>query len=147
MRTWGSINVGHGIRVGRSYGPEDFGPPRLLRYRRYELRQGLMAAAKARGADMDKEEADYLIDKALAVGLLDRNGDLDINVKGSRDECIDAIVETTAQWGRPMPRDEAAKQFDRVARRKDWPDVATILIYALVWGVLGIPVLIVIFGR
>lgn len=28
MRTWGSINIGGGIRIGRSYGPEDLGPPR-----------------------------------------------------------------------------------------------------------------------
>lgn len=47
MRTWGSINISHGIRIGRSYGPEDMGPPRL--------RQGLRTAAKARGEDMTKD--------------------------------------------------------------------------------------------
>ena len=32
MRTWGSINIGHGIRIGRSYGvPKTLGRPACSR--------------------------------------------------------------------------------------------------------------------
>ena len=53
MRTWGSINIGHGIRKGRSYGPEDLGPPRLPSWRKWELCHGLIKAAEPEIADQE----------------------------------------------------------------------------------------------
>lgn len=57
---------------GVSFGWEDFRPRRqamaaLPSYRRYELRHGLQEAAKASGKPIGKDDADYLIDKALAT--------------------------------------------------------------------------------
>jgi hypothetical protein len=63
-RAWLSVPLGKtGIRIGRSW-PD----PRLASWRRYELRKGLESAAEARGEPMNREDADYLIDKALATG-------------------------------------------------------------------------------
>jgi hypothetical protein len=86
------------VRPGISFGPSDFGPPRLPSWRRHELRAGLQAAAKARGETMTKTDADYFIDKSLALGVLDREGALGFKVKGSRDECIAHIEATAASF-------------------------------------------------
>jgi hypothetical protein len=50
----------------------------------YELRQGLLEAAKVRGEDMSKDEANYSIDKGLAAGVLDGAGNLNLVAKGGR---------------------------------------------------------------
>lgn len=98
MRVWlsGPRILGGLIRPGISLGKEDFGPPRLPRWRRHELRIGLQAAAKSRGETLTKDDADYCIDKALALGVLNGQGNLVFKVKGSRDECI-ATIEATAR--------------------------------------------------
>ena len=69
------------IRPGISLGREDL-HPRLPSFRRYELRKGLRDAAKARGETMTKEDADYLIDKALAAGVLDSGRRIEFRHKG-----------------------------------------------------------------
>jgi hypothetical protein len=75
------------------------GSPRLPSYRRYELRHGLQEAAKARGETMTKEDANYAIDKALATGLLDSNGNLNFHMHGAREEIITSILTTAKAWG------------------------------------------------
>jgi len=58
-------------------------------------------SAEAKGKTITVADANYLIDKALAAGVLDANGDLDFKVKGTRDECIEQIIETSAMWESP----------------------------------------------
>ena len=45
MRQWISVRGPGGLRFGQSIGLEDFGPPKLPSWRRYELRKRLQAAA------------------------------------------------------------------------------------------------------
>jgi hypothetical protein len=101
------------VRPGISLGREDFGPPRLPNWRRYELRAGLQAAAKARGETMLKMDCDYFIDKSLALGILDREDNLNFKVKGqTREECIGQIEAMAASWGQPLTHAEAKAKFD-----------------------------------
>ena len=53
MRQWISIRGPGGLRFGQSIGPDDFAPPKLPNWRRYELRKQLQAAATAHGKDHD----------------------------------------------------------------------------------------------
>ena len=86
------------VRPGISLGREDWNS-RLPSYRRYELRHGLQEAAKARGEPMTKEDANYAIDKALATGLLDSNGNLNFLMHGTREEIITGVLTTAKAWG------------------------------------------------
>ena len=103
------------VRPGISLGREDWNP-RLPSYRRYELRHGLQEAAKARGQTMTKEDADYSIDKALAAGLLDSNGNLNFHMRGTREEIIAGILTTAKAWGQLMTCAEAERLTDRAIR-------------------------------
>ena len=99
MRQWISIRGPGGLRFGQSIGPEDFGPPKLPpSWRRHELRKGLQAAAEARGEPMTRDEADYIVDKALATGGIDSAGNLAFPVKGTREEIVGQIIEIAAAW-------------------------------------------------
>jgi hypothetical protein len=81
-RTWLSIPVGKtGIRVGRSVADSEL-RGQLPGWRRYELCHGLIKAAEARGEKMTKDEAAYIVDKALASGLLSSSGDLNFHMRG-----------------------------------------------------------------
>jgi len=72
-RSWISIPIARtGIRIGRAIADSEL-RGHLPSWRRYELRHGLQAAAKARGETLTREDADYIVDKALASGLLDSN--------------------------------------------------------------------------
>jgi hypothetical protein len=88
-RNWISFSLGHGIRVGRSVAD-----PRLPSWRRFELRHILQAAAKERGETITIDDTNYLIDKAMAIGLLDAdgNGDLSCLMTGTRDEIIANMI-------------------------------------------------------
>ena len=48
---------------------------------------------------MTKEDANYVIDKALATGLLDSNGNLNFLMHGTREEIITGILTTAKAWG------------------------------------------------
>jgi hypothetical protein len=112
-RTWISVPIGHGIRIGRSFGAEDRGPPKLPKWRRFELVKALQAGAVARGKPIAKDEAEYLIDKSLAAGLLDSNGDLNFVVKGeSRVQCVQQIQAIAETWGQPLSLGAAERKFD-----------------------------------
>jgi hypothetical protein len=115
MRYWLSFRGPFGTRPGFSIGPEDI-HPRLPSYRRYELRHGLQEAAKARGEPMTKEDANYTIDKALATGLLDSNGNLNFHMRGTREEIIAGILTTAKAWGQLMTCVEAERLTDRAIR-------------------------------
>lgn len=95
-RNWISVSLGNGIRIGRS-----IADPRLPSYRRYELRHAMQEAAKARGETITRDDADYLIDKSLAIGLLDHNGNGDLSclTTGTRDEIIEAMIAAGAGGG------------------------------------------------
>jgi len=115
VRIWlsGPRILGGLVRPGISLGPEDMRhlggrPARLPSYRRYELRAGLQEAAKARGDKLTKEDCNYAIDKALATGLLDKDGNLNFIAKGTRDEMAEQILAAATTWGKPMTHAEAA---------------------------------------
>jgi hypothetical protein len=69
-------------------------------------------AAKARGESMTKEDANYLIDKGLATGLLDRDGNLNFVARGTRDEMAEQILAAAKTWGKPMTHAEAEQTAD-----------------------------------
>ena len=95
-RNWISISLGNGIRIGRS-----IADPRLPSWRRFELRHVLQETAKARGETLTIDDLNYLIDKALAIGLLDVNGNGDLSelMTGTRDEVIAAMIAAGAGAG------------------------------------------------
>jgi hypothetical protein len=121
MRFWLSApRILHGlVRPGISLGREDWNP-RIPSWRKVELRHGLQEAAKARGETLTREDADYLIDKALASGLLDSSGDLNFHMRGTREEIIDGMMATEKAWGSPLSRAEAASIADKAIRWQRW---------------------------
>ncbi len=133
------------IRPGISIGCEDRNP-RLPSYRRYELRHGLREAAKARGETMTKEEADYVIDKALATGLLDSNGNLNFHMHGAREEIITSILTTAKAWGQLMTCDQAEQLADRAIRKAHWP-IGNIVTIAIIAAFIAVTVLAFVLGR
>ena len=109
------------LRPGISLGREDLQrlrgrPEHLPTWRRYELSHGLQKAATARGAKLTKEDANYAIDKALATGLLDSNGNLKFHLRGTREEIITGILTTAKAWGQLMTCAEAERLTDRAIR-------------------------------
>ena len=133
------------VRPGISLGREDWNP-RLPSYRRYELRHGLQEAAKARGEAMTKEDADYYIDKALATGLLDSNGNLNFHMRGTREEIIAGILTTAKAWGQLMTCDQAEQLADRAIRKARWP-IGNIVTIAIIAAFIAVAVLAFVLGR
>lgn len=111
-RTWLTVLFGRtGIRIGRSIADSEW-CGRLPSWRRYELRKGPQAAAEARGEEMNREDLDYTIDKALAIGGLDSAGNLAFPVKGTREEIVAQILSTAKAWGIPMTHEQAESRAD-----------------------------------
>ncbi len=133
------------VRPGISLGREDL-QPRLPSYRRYELRHGLREAAKARGEAMTKEDADYYIDKALATGQLDSNGNLNFRMRGTREEIITSILTTAKAWGQLMSCDQAERIADRAIRKARWP-IGNIVTIAIIAAFIAVTVLAFVLGR
>jgi hypothetical protein len=67
-RQCNSVRVLWGHCFGQSFGPEEFGPPKLPSWCRFKLREQLQAGGMARGETLTEAEADYLIDNGLATG-------------------------------------------------------------------------------
>jgi hypothetical protein len=88
----------------------------LLPWRRNELQAQLKAGAIARGEAITRKRCDYLIDKALATGVLDSSGELKFNMRGSREEIIAGILERCAVWNMPITRVRAEHITDRALR-------------------------------
>jgi hypothetical protein len=133
------------VRPGISLDREDWNP-RLPSYRRYELRHGLQEAAKARGEPMTKEDANYAIDKALATGLLDSNGNLNFHMRGTREEIIAGILTTAKAWGQLMTCDQAERIADRAIRKARWP-IGNIVTIAIIAALIAVTVLAFVLGR
>ena len=133
------------IRPGISLGREDWNP-RLPSYRRYELRHGLLEAAKARGETMTKEDANYAIDKALATGLLDSNGNLNFHMHGAREEIITSILTTAKAWGQLMTCDQAERIADRAIRKARLP-IGNIVTIAIIAAFIAVTMLALVLGR
>jgi hypothetical protein len=125
-RSWFSFPIPHTrIRVGRSYSDAElFGTSRrreaLPAWIKYELRDYLQTAAKERGDNtMTKERADYLIDKAYALGEISGDG---LNIQGcgnNADEIARDIVAKYAVWGIDMPYENALVTANEGIRRAD----------------------------
>ena len=133
------------VRPGISLGREDL-QPRLPSYRRYELRHGLREAAKARGEAMTKVDADYYIDKALATGQLDSNGNLNFRMRGTREEITTSILTTAKAWGQLMTCDQAERIADRAIRKARWP-IGNIVTIAIIAAFIAVTVLAFVLGR
>ncbi len=85
---------------------------------------------------MTKDDANYFIDKVLALGVLDGQGNLGFKVKGSRDERVATIEATAASWDKSMSHEEAKAVFDDEIDRQRYNRHKWIL--ALVLNVIGI---------
>jgi hypothetical protein len=108
----------------------------LPSYRRYELRHELQEAAKASGKPIGKDDADYLIDKALATGAIDSNGDIVFHIRGTREEIVCRMMASAKAWNMPMSRAEAERRTDAAIAASTRPQrVARFLIGAL-WVVV-----------
>jgi hypothetical protein len=118
-RTWISVPTWRGIRIGRSIADSEL-RGHLPSWRRYELRHGLQEAAKARGETLTREDTDYIVDKALATGAIDSNGNLNFHMRGTRDEIINGMMATAKAWGSPLSQAEAGSIADKEIRRQWW---------------------------
>jgi hypothetical protein len=136
-RTWLSFPIGRtGVRVGRSIADAEL-RSHLPSFRRYELRKGLQAAAEGRGEPMSREDCDYVIDKCLATGGLDSDGNPTLHVKGTREEIVRQIMETAGAWGQPMTRQQAEGRADAAiaaieSKREKWMRSIALIIGGLI---------------
>jgi hypothetical protein len=103
-------------------------------------------AAKARGETMTKEDADYYIDKALATGQLDSNGNLNFHIRGTREEIITGILTTAKAWGQLMTCDQAERIADRANRKARWP-IGNIVTVAIIAAFIAVAMLALVLGR
>ena len=79
---------------------------------------------------MSREDCDYVIDRALATGGLDSDGNPTLHVKGTRDEIIGQIMEIAGGWGQPMTRNEATRVVYKAIAKRSWP-------WLWIWIALG----------
>ena len=117
MRQWISIRGPGSLRFGQSIGPEDFGPPKLPSWRRYELRKQLQTAATAKGKTMTNADCDYVIDRTLEIATVDQNG-LVLHLRGNRDKLIRELTEILGFWDYPATPEEAARLVDKSLTQK-----------------------------
>jgi hypothetical protein len=105
-----------------SIDPEDV-RRRLPSWRRYEYSQALKAWAAKHDKPITDAEANYRIDKALALGELDTAGPV-LRILGTREEIIEAVMYTSEQYGMPVNRAEAERLTDRaIPSRLPWPAI------------------------
>jgi hypothetical protein len=123
-RNWLSIPIpGTRIRVGRSMSDAElFGTSRrrdaLPSWRRFEIREHMQRAAKDRHETLSRERCDYLIDKALALGELDVEGNAIIHAKGAdADELARQIIDGAAKWGAVISTESATHEAKRAINR------------------------------
>jgi hypothetical protein len=108
----------------------------LPSYRRYELRHGLQEAAKASGKPIGKDDADYLIDKALATGAIDSNGDLVFHIRGTREEIVGRMMASAGAWNMPMSRAEAERRTDAAIAASTRPQRVGWFLIGALWVVV-----------
>ena len=91
-----------------------------------------------KGEPITREDADYLIDKALATGAVDSNGDISLHVKGDREECVAQIVEASEGLGKPTDREKAGQLLDKATAPKPWPRwLIASMLGGAVWGAIA----------
>ena len=95
---------------------------------------------------MTKEDANYAIDKALATGLLDSNGNLNFHMHGTWEEIITSILTTAKAWGQLMTCDQAEQLADRAIRKARWP-IGNIVTIAIIAAFIAVTVLAFVLGR
>jgi hypothetical protein len=118
MRLWLSGPRIGWFRPGNSIGSED-NRRRLPSWRRDEYREALKAYAAKHGQSITNAQANHDIDRAVALGELDAAGPM-LHIKGSRQEIIEAVMQTSEKFGTPVTRAEAERLTDR-AIRDPWP--------------------------
>jgi hypothetical protein len=119
-RRWISIRAPWGIRIGQPWGPEDFEPPRLATWQRYEITQMLIDAAVKKGGDMSKERANFIVNKTLALATFDKRRGITFHLGGNREAIINQICDVMALWDWPMDHTEAADIVDKAINRRRW---------------------------
>jgi hypothetical protein len=131
------------VRPGISLGREDFRRPRLPSWRKYEYRKALKAYAEKHGEHLTDEDANYKIDRAVAMGELDAGGPT-LHLVGSREEIIAGILDNAEQFGLPVDRAIAENITDQ-AIRNIW---AWRILKWVFWGVAAtiLIALVVFFG-
>jgi hypothetical protein len=95
---------------------------------------------------MTKEDANYAIDKALATGLLDSNGNLNFHLRGTREEIIAGILTTAKASGQLITCDQAERIADRAIRKARWP-IGNILTVVIIAVFLAVTALAFVFGQ
>ncbi|MGA3342887.1 MAG: hypothetical protein ABSD11_20425 [Methylocella sp.] len=117
MRVWFSgPHLFNGlVRPGISLGREDFRRGRLPSWRKYEYRKALKAYAEKHGEHLTDEDANYKIDRAVAMGELDAGGPT-LHLVGSREEIIAGILDSAEKFGLPVDRNSAEKITDQAIR-------------------------------
>ncbi len=123
MRFWlsGPLILNELARPSQSIGPEDV-RPRLPSLRRYEYSQALKAWAAKHGKPITDAEANYRVDKAVALGELDAAGPVLRILETRREEIVEAVICTSEQYGMPVDRVEAERLTDRaISSRLPWP--------------------------
>jgi hypothetical protein len=129
------------VRPGVSFSWKDFRPrwqamAALPSYRRYELRHGLQEAAKASGKPIGKDDADHLVDKALATGAIDSNGDIVFHIRGTREEIIGRMMASAKAWNMPMSRAEAERRTDAAIAASTRPQRVRWFLISALWVVV-----------
>jgi hypothetical protein len=136
-RTWLSVPILRtGIRIGRSIADSELRQHRLPSWRKFELCHGLIKAAEARGETLTREDADYIVDKALATGAIDADGNLNFHMRGTREEIIGAMMTIARAWGFPLSQDEAGNITDKAIRRQRWVRITAAVVSAVVIATL-----------
>jgi hypothetical protein len=136
-RNWISIPLGRTrIRLGRSVSDAElFGTAekRLPSWVKYELREHLQKAAKARGETLTTEYCNYKIDKALALGEIDADGNLIVRGRGSNaEEAAKDIVAKYAAWEIDVPYEQALSTATECIRRIDKSNAYTRWTYCII---------------
>jgi len=129
MRIWisGPRILGGLIRPGISLGREDL-HVRIPQWRRFEYMQALKRYAAEHGQPISDAQARHDVGRAVDMGELDAQGPV-LRMKGSRDEIIAAVIETSSKYGVPMDGARAGQLVDK-AIADPWPRRVLILILA-----------------
>jgi hypothetical protein len=122
-RNWISVPIPHTrIRVGRSVSDSElFGTSQkreaLPSWVRYEIREHMQKAAKARGETLTNEYCNYKIDKAFALGELDVEGRPTIHASGDNaDELARQFIDGAAKWGAVISVEAATQKANEFIR-------------------------------
>jgi hypothetical protein len=132
LRLWhcGPIILNDLGRAGISIDPADV-RSRLPSWRRYEYSHALKAWAAKHGKPITDSEANYRIDKAVALGELDAAGPV-LRLTGAREEIVEAVMYTSEQYGMPVDGVEAERLIDRaIPSRVPWPAIIFAAVFYL----------------